>query len=277
MLSLTKFNTHVKPKQLLNYGDVFTTVKLLGEGHFGKTYLVMDKKSGKKYALKVMPPSPDYEREVSTLISLSKPCTIDFVCYYDAFTLKMNNKLYYAILTEYIDGVTLREYDEKYGLSYNNILSIGRWLLRTIGKLHKHGIAHNDISLDNVMVTKEGRLKLIDFGLSCNIYKRSGNNCVGNRKANMNYVSPELVSGKIFVDPNKYSKTSDIFSIGVLLYDLITLRKPYKYDEDYHIISRYIHIHKEPCLDDALHHMLYVNPDTRANATQAYQLWSRCN
>jgi serine/threonine protein kinase len=273
-----KFNKHGSPKQLLNYREIFTTVKLLGEGNFGETYLITDKKSNKKYALKVMPPNEDYNREVSTLISLSKPsCDKDIVCYYDSFTFKLNNKLYYAILTEYIDGKTLREYDEIYTLSYNNILTIGMWLLKTIDKLHKKGIVHNDISIDNIMVTKEGKLKLIDFGLSCNVYAQRENKCVGNRKANMNYVAPELISGKIFSDPKKYSKTADIFSIGVLLYELLTFRKPYNYNEDYVIISKYIHIRGEPCLDNTLHHMLYINPDTRATATQAYNLWSKCN
>lgn len=75
-----KFN-NAKPKQLLNYRDIFKTLKVLGKGNFGETYLIADKKSGKKYALKMLRPSEDYDREVQTLMSLSKPCTMDIVCY----------------------------------------------------------------------------------------------------------------------------------------------------------------------------------------------------
>lgn len=183
--------------------------------------------------------------------------------------------MYYCILTEYIDGVTLASYDEQHNLSYKEILTVGLWLLRVIKQLHAKGIAHNDISVDNIMVT-HGKLKLIDFGLSCDTRAQRNNQCVGNRLVNMSYVAPEMLSGKIFTDPKKYSKTADIFAIGILLYELITMQKPYRYNDDYHITSPFIHIKGEPCLDNALHHMLYINPDTRANASQAYNLLYKC-
>lgn len=277
--SYAKFDFSKKPKLLLNYTDIFKTIKILGKGNFGETQLIADK-SNKKYALKILYAKnasiDDYYREVNTLISLSNPCTIDIVCYYDFFSLKKNNNIYFCILTEYIQGVTLKQYDETHILSYNNILSIGLWLLNVVKKLHSKGIAHNDISIENIMVTNKGQLKLIDFGLSCNIHAKRVTKCVTDRLINNYYISPEMTSGKFFTNVNKYSKTSDIFTIGLIIYELITFRKPYLYDKESNIISNYIHIKNANCLDYALHHMLYINPDTRATVNQAYKLLYKC-
>jgi serine/threonine protein kinase len=268
------FDYSTKPKTLLNFKQVYKDVKVLGSGFFGETHLVI--KDNKKYTLKLLKSINNieyYNREVEALIKLSKSCHPSLVCYKDHF--KLNG--YYCILTEYINGITLKELMLKQVLSYKNIIHIGLWLLSTVADLHQKGFAHNDISTCNILATYDGQLKLIDFGLTCYTKetKKTSLMCVKNRLNNIQYSSPELTSGLYKQNVNYYSKTSDVFACGLVLYELFTNGRPYKQDEYGRIISSYYHIPK-PCLDKVLQNLLIINPNKRYTAKQGYQQLLKC-
>jgi eukaryotic-like serine/threonine-protein kinase len=285
-----KFNLKNHPKIFLNFDQVFRDVKVLGSGGFGSTHLIQDKISGKKYALKLLHlkefDRDTYYREVSALINLSAEpsCDPNIVCYYNHFILqgftdfnrKYVNTKYYAILMEYIEGMTLANFDEKYQLSINDILYLGLWVLDVLKYLHTRGFAHNDISAQNIMVTNDKQLKLIDFGITCNSKSNGFLKCTIDRSVNLYYESPELHSGYYTKNPNLYSKTSDIYAVGILLYMLLTNKRPYDQNKNLDIISPYHEIRNYPCINKALKNMLVVNPNQRATATQGYNLLKQC-
>lgn len=271
------------PKLFLNFNEVFRPIKMLGEGGFGSTHLIVDKISGKKYALKLLHnkgfDKDDYYREVSALINLSAEpsCDPNIVCYYNHFMLNgflNSNMKYYAILMEYIEGMTLAEFDEKYRLSVNDILYIGLWITDMLKYLHSKGFSHNDISVHNIMVTKKKQLKLIDLGATCNIKVNGYLECGFNRIVNIYYQSPEIQAKKY--DPKKHAKTSDIYAAGMLLYKLLTGKRPYPQNKNLDIIGPYQNIRNAPCINNALKSMLTINPDERATASQAHKLLEKC-
>jgi serine/threonine protein kinase len=273
--SKAKFD-NAEPKNFLNFNQVFKDVKLLGAGGFGETRLIVDRMSGKKYALKILKKfdKMDYYREINALIKLSASpnCNPNIVCYYDHFKL---NK-YYCILTEYIEGMTLRDFDLKYRLSANDVKYIGLWLLKVLNYLHSNGYAHNDISDNNIMVTHDKKLKLIDLGITCYDKANGYLKCDANRAVQLYYQSPELHTRYYVRNPKKYSKTSDVYATGVILYELFTGEQPYDRNKNGDIISPYHNIRNAPCINNVLKKMLTINPDQRINANQAYTLLKNC-
>lgn len=273
-----KFDYLTHPKTLLNFNDVYHDVKILGSGHFGETRLIMDKLTKKLYALKMINAEQfnvnDYYREVSALITLSEPhCNSVLVCYKNHFMMNVKNKMRYAILTDYIDGMTLEKYNELYTLNYKNIVDIGLWLLKTVAWLHDRGFAHNDISIANIMVTKAGALKLIDFGLTCYTIKRIAYlTCSKNRLVNIYYQSPEIQSGLYMTNVNKYSKTSDIYAIGIVLYELLTGHHPHQG----HVQSDDYFTKQRPCFSNVLKRLLLINPNQRITAHEGYIEFLKC-
>lgn len=273
------------PKIFLNYNDVFKTIKLLGQGGFGSTILIADKLSGKKYALKLLHnvlDDEEYYREVSALINLSAEpnCDPNIVCYYNHFLLNTfdNTKgKFYCILMEYVEGMTLDQFDNQYRLSVNDVLYVGLWLTDMLMYLHSRGFAHNDISVHNIMVTKKKQLKLIDLGATCNSKVQHGYlECGTDRIVNIYYQSPEIVNRQYGLNTNKYAKTSDIYAAGMLLYKLLTGKRPYPENKDLEIIGPYRNIRNSPCINKAVKSMLIPNPDARATARQAHQLLQKC-
>ena len=268
------------PKVLLNFNEVFKDLKILGSGNFGETHLIEDIVNKKQYALKMLYKidKNDFYREVISLINLSKQpnCDPDIVCYYNHFIL-VNDQQYYCILTEYIPGVNLSSFDEVHKLSINDIVRTGLWLLKVIGRLHKKGFAHNDINPGNIMVTENRDLKLIDFGLTCFIKptKNKYVQCKKDRLINTQYASPEQKDGLYFTDVDRYSKTSDIYAIGLILYFLLTDLQPYELDKEGQIVGEYQPI-RNKCINVALKNMLLINPDIRTDADEAYLLLSKC-
>ena len=279
-----------KPTLLSHFDEIYKDVKLLGAGNFGETHLVYDKRSKKYYSLKLLyphdTPIKDYYREVEALKFLSKRCYPNIVCYVNHFIIKgytnyknkFINQTYYGILTEYINGVTLDQYKNQHQLSYKHILYISLWLLKTLSLIHSLGLAHNDISTSNIMITHQGQLKLIDFGLSCiTSHPTFYNTCMKNRLVNEKYVSPEIQSGLYSMNVNYFSKTSDVFSSGLVLYELFTGFRPYRQDQHGNIISDYRDIQRAPCLNLILKKMLMIDPYKRSSAQQAYTNLLKCN
>ena len=271
------------PKIFLNFDQVFKDIKVLGSGNFGETHLIEDIVDHTKYALKMLflKDKNDFYREVISLINLSKipNCDPDIVCYYNHFILPKNvyGTEFYCILMEYIPGVNLATFDESEQLSIKDIVRTGLWLLKTVGHLHKKGFAHNDITPGNIMVTKNMDLKLIDFGLTCFTIPNKNKyvKCKKDRLVNTTYASPEQKNGIYFTDVDRYSKTSDIYAIGLILYHLLTDSYPYELDKDGQIVSEYQDV-RNKCMNIALQNMLLINPDIRTDAEEAHLLLSKC-
>lgn len=128
------------------------------------------------------------------------------------------------IVMEYIDGITLKDYIDKVGaLSWKEAVHYVRQILIGLSHAHEKGIIHRDIKPQNIMLLKDGHVKVTDFGIA-KMPKAESLTLPDNAIGTVNYVSPEQASGKT-VDHK-----SDIYSVGVMLYEMVTGVLPFVAD-----------------------------------------------
>lgn len=206
-----------------NINDVYVFQNTLGSGYFGTVKLAhLSDEPGKEYAVKSIDKtrlSPTQieclSREIDILSTVDHP---NIIRYYETYT----DSRYFHIVTEYLSGGDLltgmarkKRYCEK------DISSIINKLLSAISHIHSLGIVHRDLKPDNILFESENPesdIKIIDFGVSRQIFKANDdlNSIVGTPY----YVAPEVLSGK-------YDKKVDIWSIGIIMYVLMTGKPPF--------------------------------------------------
>jgi serine/threonine-protein kinase len=142
------------------------------------------------------------------------------------------------IVMEYIDGITLSEYIEKQGvLKWRDAVLFSTQILRALQHAHDRGIVHRDIKSSNVMLLNDGTIKVMDFGIarfSRDHEKTNDEKAIGS----VHYISPEQARGE------STDERSDIYSVGVMLYEMLTGRKPFNGDTPVAIALK--HMQNEP-------------------------------
>ena len=221
----------------LNTVSHYRILEKLGAGGMGEVYLAEDMKLGRKVAIKIL--SEEYttnrdrlhrfEQEASAASALNHPniLTIHEVG---------NDQGRHFIATEYIDGVTLRQKIATGHLEMHEILDIAVQAASALEEAHSAGIIHRDIKPDNIMVRRNGYVKVLDFGLAKlteSLTDRSPSDeeaatrvlvqtDAGVVMGTSHYMSPEQARGKL-VDAR-----SDIWSLGVVIYELVAGRTPFE-------------------------------------------------
>jgi serine/threonine protein kinase len=216
----------------------YEIVEQLGEGGMGVVYKAKDTKLDRFVALKFLTKnvgSSDADRqrfmqEAKSAATLNHPniCTV-----YDVS--EFEGQLFIAM--EFIDGETLRE--RSANISVKQSIEIGIQVAEALAAAHEKGIIHRDIKPENVMLRKDGLVQIMDFGLA----KQQGASRLtreGNTVGTMGYMSPEQVQG-FNVDHR-----SDIFSFGVLLYELLSGQSPFKGMHETAIIYEIVNVDPEP-------------------------------
>lgn len=216
----------------------YKILEKLGEGGMGVVFKAQDTKLDRFVALKFLTKNvgsteSDRQRfvqEAKAAATLNHPniCTIYDVAEHDA-------KLFIAM--EYIDGETLR--DRKNNISFKQSIDIAIQIAEALAAAHEKGIVHRDIKPENVMVRKDGLVQIMDFGLA-KIQGVSRLTREGNTVGTMGYMSPEQVQG-FNVDHR-----TDIFSFGVLLYELLSGQSPFKGLHETAIIYEIVNVDPEP-------------------------------
>ncbi len=198
----------------------YTIEEKLGEGGMGVVYKATDTKLNRTVALKFLPEqvstkSADLERfvqEARAAAGLSHPniCTIHGI-------EESGGKNF--IVMEFVDGQTLQE--KKSALSLKQAVNIGIQIAEGLAAAHERGIVHRDIKPENIMIRRDGRVQIMDFGLA-KLRGASRLTKEGSTVGTAGYMSPEQLQGE------EVDHRSDIFSLGVLLYEMITGQPPFK-------------------------------------------------
>lgn len=127
------------------------------------------------------------------------------------------------IVMELIDGITLKQYMEKRGqLSWREALHFITQIMRALSHAHSRGIVHRDIKPQNIMVLRDGSVKVADFGIAC--LENAAQTLTQEALGSVHYISPEQARG------DRIDARSDIYSAGVVLYEMLTSRLPFEGD-----------------------------------------------
>ncbi len=196
----------------------FRIVKWLGGGEFSDVFLAVDTYIDKEFALKIpRQRAKDIEmikREAKVLASLEHPNIVRFYSIEE-----IDGRV--VLVMEYVEGDSLRSYLDRFKkLSVDEAISITLKILDGVGYAHRMGILHRDLKPENILITKDGRIKITDFGLARIKTELSMSLSVAGTPF---YMSPEAWKGEFDV-------RSDIYSIGVMLYEMLEGRVPYTAD-----------------------------------------------
>jgi eukaryotic-like serine/threonine-protein kinase len=210
----------------------------LGEGGMGVVYKAVDTRLGRTAALKTLPAAAlDADRmrrfvqEAKAASSLNHP---NIVTIYDIDTQEMNGETVHYIAMEYVAGETLDHMIGRKGLRVRDALKYGAQVADALAAAHAAGIVHRDLKPSNIMVTSQGLVKVLDFGLAkvneqqeVDVYAETVDGGgspvteVGTILGTVAYMSPEQADGK------KLDVRSDIFSFGSVLYEMVTGRRAF--------------------------------------------------
>ncbi len=211
---------------------------LLGEGGMGQVFRVRNLLSDRVEAMKIVLPQLDgsqslperFLREIRVLASLDHPHIVSM-----RTALRVDNRV--ALVMELVDGTSLYSRLRKEGLVLGNALRYVGQVLGALNYAHTRGVVHRDIKPDNILVTNEGITKLTDFGVAFLSGDR-GLTSTGAAVGSLHYMSPEQVRGST-VDGR-----SDIYSVGITLYELTTGKRAIQGDSSWAIMNG--HLNQQP-------------------------------
>jgi len=215
------------PVRELTTGSTFAgryqVIEELGHGGMGRVYKVQDTKIGEKIALKLIRPETGLDKNslerFSNELKLARKIRHKNVC--QMFDLGEDQGTRY-ITMEYIHGEDLKQLIRKVGqLSPGQSLGITRQVCDGLEEAHKLGVVHRDLKPQNIMVDEDGKARIMDFGIARSLYGKSITGA-GVMIGTPEYMSPEQVEGK------EIDQRSDIYSLGVILYEMVTGRVPFE-------------------------------------------------
>jgi predicted ATPase len=201
----------------------------LGAGGMGEVYLARDQRLERSVAIKLLPNSHlldservrRFEREARAASALNHP---NIITIYDIGTCDAGR---YMVM-ELVEGQTLREFLEA-GPASASLSPVGGQIAKALAVAHAAGIIHRDIKPANIMVRKDGYVKILDFGLARLVHEAEGRASLdvtnpGQVLGTVAYMSPEQVRGE------NVGAASDVFSLGIIFYEMATGRHPFYAD-----------------------------------------------
>jgi serine/threonine protein kinase len=215
----------------------YEIVSLLGEGGMGQVYRGRDPRLGRDIAIKVLgaeamqdaEATARLEREARAIAALSHP---NILAVHDVG----HHGATFYIVTELLEGKTLRDQIRVAPMSWRRAVEIGAEVADGLAAAHAKSIVHRDLKPENIFITEGGRVKILDFGLAQtdpNLSQRDETNIPttkwfqthpGTVIGTLGYMAPEQLRGEA-VDPS-----ADIFSLGCILYEMVTAKKPFHRD-----------------------------------------------
>jgi serine/threonine protein kinase len=219
----------------------YKILKKLGEGGMGEVYLAEDTELHRKVALKFLSLhlasdadfKARFKREAQAAAALNHPniITIHEVAEYEGRSF---------IAMEYVEGGSLRTLLAENELPAGKVIGLTMQICEGLSKAHEAGIVHRDMKPDNILVDKDGRVKILDFGLAKLKTAATQLTKADTTMGTIYYISPEQAQGA------EVDQRSDLFSLGVILYELLTRQLPFKGEYEAAILYSLINEEPEP-------------------------------
>ncbi len=203
----------------------YEIVERIGEGGMADVYRANDVVDGKPVAVKILKKEfaeneeflRRFRNESKATALLSHP---NIVKIYD---VGFSDRIQFIVM-EYIDGITLNEYIEQSGvLDWRDAVHFVTQILRALQHAHSKGIVHRDIKPQNIMMLRDGTIKVMDFGIA-KFAREEGKTGTDKAIGTVHYISPEQARGAAT------DAKSDLYSVGVMLYEMLTGKKPFDHE-----------------------------------------------
>lgn len=217
----------------------YEITELIGIGGMADVYKGVDVIDNKQVAVKILKKEfaeneeflRRFRNESKAIAVLSHP---NIVRIYD---VGFSEKIQYIVM-EYIDGITLKEYiEEEQVLTWKDTVHFIIQILRALQHAHDKGIVHRDIKPQNIMMFTDGTIKVMDFGIA-KFARDEGKTATDQAIGSVHYISPEQAKGDIT------DAKSDIYSVGAMMYEMLTGKKPF--DSDNPVSIAVMHMHDIP-------------------------------
>jgi serine/threonine protein kinase/tetratricopeptide (TPR) repeat protein len=214
-------------KEELTTGSTFAgryqIIEELGKGGMGKVYKAIDKEINAKVALKLIKPEISSDNKTierfKNELKIVRNIAHKNVCrMYDLHKVGGS----YFITMEYVSGEDLRSFIRRSRqLAIGTAVAIAKQVCEGLSEAHKSGVVHRDLKPGNIMIDKEGNARIMDFGIARSL-REKGITGAGVMIGTPEYMSPEQVEGK------ETDQRSDIYSLGIILYEMVTGRVPFE-------------------------------------------------
>ena len=223
---------------MLNIGDMldnrYQILSRIGQGGMSYVYRAADTTLGREVAVKVLKEEfaedaefvERFKNEARSAAKLSHP---NIVAVYDIVD---SGELHYIVM-ELVEGITLKNYIAKKGVLTNKeTIGIALQAAEGIAEAHRNGIIHRDIKPQNIIISKDGKIKVADFGIAKSVSGDTLNSqsVIGSA----HYIAPEQAKSK------QTDLRSDLYSLGISMYEMITGRVPYDGDNTVNIVLAHI-------------------------------------
>jgi serine/threonine-protein kinase len=239
-------------------GD-YEILQILGAGGMGKVFKVRNVISDRVEAMKVLLPNLDgnteladrFIREIKVQASLNHPNIANLHT-----ALSLDNQL--IMLMEYVEGKTLDVVVKDGPLPIDTMAGYAMQALEALAYAHGKGIVHRDLKPSNMMISAQGQLKLLDFGIA-KMTTETALTKTGLTVGSIYYMSPEQIQGAATLDAR-----ADLYSFGICLYELFTARRPFDGDSEYSIMAAHLQqvpvppIERDPRLPAALNDIIMM-------------------
>lgn len=225
-VSLEETKTLLKHRQELETGSTFAgryqVVEEMGRGGMGRVYKVIDTKLKEELALKLIHPEIAVDERIikrfGNELKMARKISHKNVC--RMYHLEEDEGIHY-ITMEFIKGESLKDMIGMMGqLSAGQALSVVKQVCEGLAEAHKLGVVHRDLKPSNIMIDREGNARIMDFGIARSL-KAKGITRTGTMIGTPEYMSPEQVEGL------ETDQRSDLYSLGVILYEMVTGRIPF--------------------------------------------------
>ncbi|MBK6679570.1 MAG: serine/threonine protein kinase [Ignavibacteriales bacterium] len=218
--------------------DEYRIIRKIGEGGMGTVFLAEDLLMQQEVAIKLlhmaMTTDPEIVERFKTEAKAQYKLTHPYIV---KLTRLVQNGEHYFIVMEYIEGMTLKEMLAKTGLlPEDRALPIFHKILRGLAYAHSQGIIHRDIKPGNIIIDKNGNPKITDFGIA-KILGDKGLTQTGTKLGTVYYMSPEQIK-----NPKGVDQRTDVYSLGITLYEMLTGKHPYNtgLDSEYDLMNEIV-------------------------------------